>query len=194
MRRTNPPARIADRERIHELLHRNAQREMGDRFLSTIGIGIIAEDEMTADQEKAEYAESESLQDGTENVTAKSVGEKKPKARKAIAHHSSKKKVLSTEDAGIGADVGDRSLLERVERLETALEDLIRKVAESANAQGPRGRAGKAGVRGPAGPPGPPGADGKTRSRGPRGPAGSQGAAGPPGPPGSGGLGGPTDL
>jgi hypothetical protein len=137
---------------------------------------------MTADQGQAEYADGESPQEGTENVTAKPSGENKTRARKGTVRRRSKKKALSTEDAGSGADVGDRSLLARVERLEAALEELTRKVVEPANARGPRGSTGKAGGQGPAGSPGPPGADGKT---GPRGPAG------PRGPLGSGGLGGP---
>ena len=142
----------------------------------------IAEDEMTADQGQAESADGESPQEGTENVSEKPSGENKTRARKGTVRRRSKKKVLSTEDAGSGADVGDRSLLARVERLEAALEELTRKVGESANVRGPRGSTGKAGGQGPVGSPGPAGADGKT---GPRGPAG------PRGPLGSGGLGGP---
>ena len=145
---------------------------------------------MTADQGQAESADGESPQEGTENVTEKPSGKNKTRARKGTVRRRSKKKALSTEDAGSGADVGDPSLLARVERLEAALEELTRKAVEPANARGPRGSTGKAGGQGPVGSPGPAGADGKTGPRGPAGKTGPRGPAGPRGPLGSGGLGG----
>ena len=159
---------------------------MSGRFVPSTDIGTTAEAEMTSEQEKSEYADSESPLEGTENAPAEPLGETKTKAPRANSRKNAKKKVPATNDADTSGDAGIRSLLERLQRLEGAVEDLTRKAAESPGAQGRRG---------PAGPAGSPGADGKTGPRGRRGPAGSQGPLGPPGPPGapgSGGLGGPT--
>ena len=138
---------------------------------------------MTSEQEKSEYADSESPREGTENAPAKPVVETNTNVPKPTSRKNAKKKVPGTNNTDTGADAGDRSLLERVQRLEAALEELTREVVESRGAKGRRGSAGPAG---------PSGADGKTGPRGRRGSAGPQGPTGPAGPPGSGGLGGPT--